>query len=312
MLANIEHDHYPEIVENKKGTRRLELLGIKEQLREPQERRKMFAAMTDEQFTKMVGYVNSITRGEKIEYDYKDGKLSSGTYTPALEDKAHLMDLAFESVREIASNSELDDKTALREAGLTFAGAMNYIHPKEDGNGRTGRVLHYLVEFGTERGDEAFNEEMYAVIGKLPIYDKESKLGLHPKLAIDDTPPSILERALDNRVQQSEPEHFSAMDGQELASARVVAFLDMMRGETKVPIDEAITRWHGSSAEGTHWVEEIAPGEIDGLGLYEKDYLDRSAVPSRLPDQVPEGAQRVLAKKESTPSKVSRRIIDRV
>jgi hypothetical protein len=272
-MANVEHDLYPEITDNEQGTRRLELLGIKEHLRNPDERRALYADMTDEQYAQMFGYVNSIMRGKRIEYDYENGETPFMS-TPSLEDKEPLMDLAFETVRSILSDPDLDDKMALRRAGIAMAGAINYIHPKDNGNGRSGRVMHYMIEFGTERGDQAFNEEMYAIIAKLPVYDTDKKVALY------DTPPPELERALEKEVERRYPESYADMSPSEIASTRVAVFLDMMRGAVRVPIHEA-----GTAASQ------------DGISLYEQQYVALSAIANRSPGDVPENAQRVLAEK---------------
>jgi hypothetical protein len=156
---------------------------------------------------------------------------------------------------------------------------MNYIHPKENGSGRVG---HYLIEFGTERGDEAFEAELYAIVGKLPVYDTD------PALALQDTPPMYLERALDAEVRRSFPVQFAAMEPEERSAARVIAFLEMMRG---VPIVE--TDYIQDVA--TRTVTTYPAGSISGRELYEHTYLSASSVPNRSPDQVPADAQRVMA-----------------
>lgn len=272
-MTDVEYDHYPEITDNERGTRRLEILGIKEHLRDPDQRRALYADMTDEQYMHMFGYINSITQGKQIEYDYENGK-TPFMATPPLEDKGPLMDLTFKTVRSILSDPDLDNKTALRRAGLTMAGAANYVHSKDNGNGRSGRVMHYMMEFGTERGDQAFNEEMYAVIAKLPVYDTDKKAAMY------DTPPPELERALEEEVERRYPESYARMNPSEIASARVVVFLDMMRGATQVPVHEA-----GMEADQ------------EGVRLYEQQYVALSAIANRSPNEVPKDAQRVLAKK---------------
>jgi hypothetical protein len=290
----IERDHYPEAVDNSKGVRRLELLGIKENLATPKGRRNFFAGLTDDQFQRMTGYVNSVSRSQPIDYEYEDGQLPFAE-TPSLEDKAPLMNLAFQTVREIVSDGRLDDQTALRRAGLTMAGAMNYIHPKENGNGRSGRIAHYLIEFGAERGDQAFNEELYAIIAKLPVYDSDTSR------ALDDTPPAELEFALNAFLKEkTSPEVLGTMSERDWASARVVAFLDMMAGKIKIPINQEVHR-PVRTLDGMRRVERIMPGTIDGLSLYEQLYLDSSAIPHRSPQEVPKNAKRVMAEKDTKP-----------
>jgi hypothetical protein len=61
-MANIERDHHPEVVVDGKGMRRLEVLGIAEQLTTPAARRKFFAELGDDGYEAMLHYSNSTTR----------------------------------------------------------------------------------------------------------------------------------------------------------------------------------------------------------------------------------------------------------
>ena len=200
-----------------------------------------------------------------------------------MEDKAPLMDLTFDTVRNILSNDTLDNATALRIAGLALAGAISYIHPYENGNGRTGRVLHYLVEFGTERGEQAFNEELYAIIGKLPMYDVDGY-----KKALMDTPPPELPLALGQEYNRINNQQSSATE-------RVKIFLQMMQGLITVPIQKDVYRPGGG----------IIPAGIDGKSLYTKEYLDYSTIPYRKPNEAPPEAIRNLGVKKENPEYIS-------
>ena len=289
-MQQIERDHYPEIVENGQGIRRLELFGMHEHLRDPSDRRAFFATVTDDQLKHMIGYINSIARGIPVSYEYADGKFTDGA-TPPLEDKERLMELTFKAMREIAADQELDDRTAMRRAGLTIAAGINYVHPKENGNGRVSRIMQYLIEFGTERGDQAVEEELYALIGKLPVYDTDGD-----KIAIDNTPHPALDRALEKNIREHNPDDIADLSERERASVRIVAFLDMMRGVNKVPISERVVMKR--ERQGTRFNIEFAePGEINGVELVERQYLRLSAIPNRSPNEVPADAHRVIAEK---------------
>src|SRR5260370_209081 len=119
-----EYDHYPEIVDDGRGHRRVELLGLAEELVNRGQGREFFAGLDDERFRKFAGYVNAVTQHKPISYEYGNGRLA-GIPTPPTEDKAVLMKETFEAVREILNTQELDDADALRRAGLTMAGALN-------------------------------------------------------------------------------------------------------------------------------------------------------------------------------------------
>ena len=233
MSVSIEFDHHNETVENGQGMRRLELLGLDEQLRDPADRRVFFGAMTDDDYTRMTGYVNSITRGQPIDYGYYKSHVGP-IHTPALEDKDPLMREALQAVRNILSEPQLDDRVALRRAGLTMAGADNYVHAKIDGNGRMGRVKHYLIEFGTERGPQAFEEELYAIIGGHKQYETDTCQALY------NTPPTAVYSALGEVIKMRNPD-WALMTKREFAAMRVRTFLEMMQGTTTVPVMGDVT-----------------------------------------------------------------------
>jgi hypothetical protein len=296
----INSDHHPEVVEDGKGSRRLELLGLKDTLAHPDTRRQFFAGFTDDQYKKMLGYINSVTRKQPISYDYGDSSPSL-LATPPPEDKASLMDQAFKSVRAILGNDELSNQESMRRAALTMAGAINYIHPYDDGNGRTGRVVHYLIEFGSERGDQAFNDELYAIIAKAPVYDFDQRAALH------DAPPPELERALDKTGEHNNPTTWHTMSKPERATERVRLFLEMMEGKLSVPIDEARTRvyWRSTPTGSVQYEQAIPPGSLTGNQLYEQDYANLSFAAARSPDDVPRNAHRVLRAPQGPTSPLS-------
>ncbi len=283
----IDADHFPDVVENGKGIKRVERLGVVEKLKNSDERRELFSNLTDEQYKKVLGYINSLSKGEKINYEYQDGQVPMMD-TPPLEDKSRLMDMTFGTIREILKDDNLNNQVALRTAALTMAGAVNYIHPYENGNGRVGRVMHYLIEYGTERGNDAFENELYAIIGKLKVFDSEMAK------AFDDTPPAELERALTGYVMESN--NGQKIENRELASKRVEAFLEMMTGKINVPIESEVVLRNivqGKVGEGLPEKETIPKGSINGKDLYEKQYLYYSTIPNRNPNDIPQGSKRV-------------------
>ena len=79
-----------------------------------------------------------------------------------------------------------------------------------------------------ERGDTAVNEELYALIGKLPVYDTDGKV------AIDNTPHPALDRVLEQKIREQNPDGLATLSGREFASARVVAFPGIDRPDTNL------------------------------------------------------------------------------
>jgi hypothetical protein len=291
--SKIEHDHHPEAVDAQKGTRRLELLGLNEMLAQPDSRRVFFAELGDEEYAKLLGYINSVMRKQPIQYDYGDSS-PNFLVTPPPEDKAPLMEQTFKTIRSILGNHELDERAALRRAGLTMAGAINYVHPYGNGNGRTGRVAHYLMEFGSERGDQAFNDELYAIIAKVPVYDFDNRQ------AIYDTPPPQLERALAQTAHEQNPTTWEYISDRQRALEAVRVYLGMMEGNLTVPITEDVSHWYADSTQPSGARREFFPvGTITGDQLYERDYTRLSTVPTYSPEDIPTDAHRVVAERLS-------------
>lgn len=291
VTQKIESDHNPDVVSQGKGIKRLERTGIKDQLATPEARRNLFGSMSDEQYKKMLGYVNSITRKEKIDYEYKDGQLPMDS-TPPMEDKERLMNMTYQTVREILNDDNRDNLNSLRRAALTLAGAVNYIHPYENGNGRTGRVAHYLMEYGLDRGGEAFDQDLYSIIGKLPLYDVDMSL------ALSDSPPSDLSFELNKYIiEHTELKDFST---REFASKKVEVFLEMMSGKINLPINREVSQKNIANLRKGDMVkvETISPGSLNGVELYEKEYLFHSTIPNRAPNDIPPGAKRVVGERK--------------
>ena len=277
----VESDHRFDIVEGGMGARRLEKLGLQERLKTPEERKKLFAGLTDEQYQKMLGYVNSLVRGKKISYGYGHSAPPM-LAVPPREMKDPLMRETFAAVREILADESATPEVALRLAGLTMGGAVNYIHPYDDGNGRVGRLMHYLMEFGTER-EGVTDDELRALIAKAPLYEGELDL------VIEDTPPVELELAL-KKTAAAHDAGYADLDEERQAAEAVRAYLKMMKGEISVPLTRdarIVTRRHAGE---TPKVQEFPKGSIDGRAYYLRSYESGSTAPNRSHDQMPPGA----------------------
>lgn len=282
MIRQIEVDHFPDVVTDNAGFRRLEIIGIADTLYNPKDRRDFFKNFSDENYRKALGYINSLVRGRGIDFSYQnraDSKYRPERLeTPNIEDIPELMSNTFQTVRGILTDSRFHDGPALMTAGLTLSGAVNLIHPYENGNGRTARVIHYLMEFGTERGKTALEEELYAIIGKLPLYERDQKL------ALNDMSNSImitLNRALSDAVLEnySEAETFGE---EEVAKLKVDIFLKMMREEIKVKAKIGFG---------------IYPITVNARDTMFTEYLSSSSIPYRQLDKKNKRKSRILGER---------------
>jgi len=288
----IEPDHFPEIAERNGVTRRIEKLGISEELADSSERRRLFSEMDNDSYKSIIGYVNSITRGRRIpSYEYEDGKLPF-TETPVLRAKDYLMNETFEAVRSILSDESLDDLVALQTAGLTLSGAINLIHPFKDGNGRTGRVMHYLVNFGTERGEQAVNEELYAVIAKTRVYDTDIRKPLNT------TPPVGLDSELDSIAREFFPE-YPDINLKHQAAYRVKSFLAVMQGKVSHLNEKEFQIRDETKDRILFNNDTIQAKTMELRDIYRLHYLRSSELENRGPDDVPDTANRIVAERTS-------------
>lgn len=291
-----EADHHPEVVENAKAVRSLELLGIKDKLADPASRRSFFQELDDETFKKFLGYVNSVTRRQPTSYEYEDGQLPM-EHTPPFEDKEMLMKATFATIREILSDEETEAAESLELAGLTLAGAVNYIHPYKNGNGRVGRVAHYLVTYGAERGDEAMEAELYGAIAKLPPYTFDERR------SIIDTPPPELRGELLSQMPPS-PLHQSDTDPRKRSSEMVLFYLQVMKGEVEGNNQSEVIYSH-KIEPGRYEIEKIAPDQISLIAMYRKKYLDNSFVPNNIPSDLPADAKRIFGEPKQSSGQIS-------
>ncbi len=274
----IEGDHYPEMVDEGRAIDRLKRLGLKESLSDPEARKEFFSSLPDEDYKRTLGYINSIMRKKKISYGYEDGKFLEET--PSLEDKEKLMNETFEAVRGILKRENRNTDELLRLAGLTLAGTINYIHAYENGNGRLGRVMHYLVEFGSSRGEDAFGEELYAIIAKLPMYDTD-KLK-----AISNSPMPELTQALRKYIREND-ENPPDVSTREEATRVVEIFLLAMQDKIDITLERDMPIRLGLRV----------PAGTRLADAYKDFYLVCSSIPNREPGDAPPGAKRIIAER---------------
>lgn len=301
----IEPDHHPEVVDAGKGTRRLELLGLDEVMGSPDARRLWFEQLGTDGFVKMLGYVNSIIRQKPISYQFQDGQLPMVS-TPPPADKDRLVREAFDATRDVLSDAGLSNEVALRRAGLTVAGAINYIHPYDDGNGRTGRVIHYLLEYGLDRGEQVANDELYAILSRLPVHEG------HWGQVINDSPPGELTMEIDRAASVGENYADRDLDGRAAATRRVELFLKMMKGDLYIPLHHKIVRVRPANPASNDPKQRmvVPAGTLDGRSLYEYDYEADSTVAHFDPHDAAERSRRIVGRHDLRPKMLIRIPID--
>ena len=145
----------------------LDKIGGTEVLADPQTRKEFILGLDYTGFRGWLVRLNGMSRGVPVGERGIDG-ISVEVPTlmpPEPEDKEPLLEATLHSAQSILSRegNEAED-SSLEDVSLLFSGAINYIHPFSDGNGRTSRVAGFLTKEGYDGSDEA-KQRLKAVMG---------------------------------------------------------------------------------------------------------------------------------------------------
>jgi hypothetical protein len=187
----ITHNTEEEIVSEGSVERQLrllqvmELLNAKEVFATPQKSKEFLESLDFEGLKKYLELVNRILRnldsgkkqemGESNSYIYTSGTVEGDIINyrpPEKKYRKELLKLAFRKA-QTANTPE--------KAGLTLALAVNTIHPFDDANGRTGRLLYSLSVHGydgSEADKKLFSEILENQKGRELVNPNPEKVGL--------------------------------------------------------------------------------------------------------------------------------------
>lgn len=146
-------------------TRRLvqELIGRRaEFFADPANRLEFIQSQDADGFLRMVKYINAKLRSEKPHQlrqreDEKGGFLPM-LHTPSREDKPDAFKRGYEAIQEYVSTSSDSIEKKIEGVAMAMEALVIWVHPYNDGNGRTGRFLGKLVEEGAVDVDSLVEE----------------------------------------------------------------------------------------------------------------------------------------------------------
>lgn len=120
-------------------------------------RRDFFENMDKNDFLDMTQKVASLIRtGSNGDQQHFDGDTVGLMLheVPDQREKEALLRETWQTAQKFLNNRELTDEDALEYAAMTVAGGILYTHPFIDGNGRTSRVMSYILSQGSSNEEE--------------------------------------------------------------------------------------------------------------------------------------------------------------
>lgn len=147
-LVSHKNDHSKELAE---------YISSNEVLGDAATRRDFFENMDENDFLDMTQKVASLIRtGSDADQQHFDGDVVGLMFheVPDQREKEALLRETWATAQRLLKNRTLSDEDSLEYAAMTVAGGILYTHPFIDGNGRTSRVMSYLLSQGSADEEE--------------------------------------------------------------------------------------------------------------------------------------------------------------
>lgn len=115
-------------------------------------RREFLSTLTTNDFLRLAEHVNARMRGHEPYNKETTGERGASLpmiATPAAREKREALVKGFEEIKSYIALSEEDDSTTLRSVGMATEALLIWVHPFDDGNGRTSRFFGKFIEDGT-------------------------------------------------------------------------------------------------------------------------------------------------------------------
>ncbi|MCA9309017.1 Fic family protein [Candidatus Saccharibacteria bacterium] len=128
---------------------------------EPQNRLDFISSLDADEFADLARHINARMRGyeprEKTTIHEKGGFLPLEA-TPKAKEKPESLEAGFNAIKEYLDNSADSVEEKTRGVGMAVEALIIWVHPYNDGNGRTSRFLAKFIEDGTTDIDELITE----------------------------------------------------------------------------------------------------------------------------------------------------------
>lgn len=111
------------------------------------------------EFFKLTQFVNSKVRGERLHELRQNPEETAGgqlpmLHTPSAADKPEAFEAGFSAIKEYINTSDDDDEEKVKAVAMAAEALIIWVHPFNDGNGRTSRFIGNLIEEGGSKPDE--------------------------------------------------------------------------------------------------------------------------------------------------------------
>jgi hypothetical protein len=154
----------PEIDRSAAATHLVEDLNLQndaEFFAEPESRIELLTSLTADDFFDLTKHVNDRVRGfepkERVATKDKGSSLPL-LATPSVEDKPVSLKAGFEAIQDYLADTDDSTEQRIKGAGMAVEALIIWVHPFNDGNGRTSRFLGKFIEDGATDLDQLVSE----------------------------------------------------------------------------------------------------------------------------------------------------------
>lgn len=162
----------------------------------PENRLSFIEGQDGDSFLQMARHVNARLRGERPYVLRQDpdeqGAYLVGLHTPKTEDKPRAFVAGYEPIQEYIRNSDESIDAKVLKVATALESLIIWVHPFNDGNGRTSRFVGQLIESGVDDIDRLVASTISSIdrpsLNRGKLYTRESLLAdaANENLMLDD------------------------------------------------------------------------------------------------------------------------------